>query len=320
MPPRPPPPAFLRAFSLLAGPALPRARPSCPRPAFRFFSSDAPPPAPAPPRVTVSHAPDGITTIAMAAKPVNALSAQVMAELRDAFAKLKYPEDGGAPGEGTTRGIVLTSALGPKVFSAGLDLPFLMGLQNNAADKAKLGEYLGLLKELVLAIRTAPVPTVAAVNGVAPAGGTMLMLLCDYRIAVDDDKITIGLSEVSVGITVPAFLAQLAEETMGPHRTDRHLQLGRLLTPNAALLHSLVDETCPDHDSLQDLARQRCLEYLAVPHRPRALTKRRSTDMFVAAVEDGHEDFVEGLWEDVTREGEGSFRDIVGKMMSRGKK
>lgn len=34
---------------------------------------------------------------------------------------------------------------------------------------------------------------------------------CDYRLAVDDDKITIGLSEAAVGLTVPAFVVQLCE-------------------------------------------------------------------------------------------------------------
>ena len=45
------------------------------------------------------------------------------------------------------------------------------------ADKAKFTEYIGHLRDVVLAIRMCPVPTIAAVNGVAPAGGTVLMLL-----------------------------------------------------------------------------------------------------------------------------------------------
>lgn len=107
---------------------------------------------------------------------------------------------------------------------------------------------------------------------------------------------------------------------MGPHRTDRHLQLGRLMTPNTALLLSMIDETVPDHASLVETARQRCLEYIAVPHHSRSRTKIRSAQSFIATMEEGHDELVEGLWEDIQRTGEGSFREVVTAMMSRGKK
>lgn len=145
----------------------------------------------------VSTDADGITTIAMAAKPVNALGLGLMGEMVAAFRALQTGIEGG------TQAVILTSEtkgasrlieasycfrnmllkqstpLGfiIAVFSAGLDLPFLLSLQDNAADKAKFTEYATMLKDLVLAIRTCPVPTVAAVNGAAPAGGTVLMLL-----------------------------------------------------------------------------------------------------------------------------------------------
>src|SRR6185295_2960432 len=49
-------------------------------------------------------------------------------------------------------------------------------------------------------------PIVAAVNGHAIAGGCVLALMCDWRIAVDDAAIRIGLNETQLGIGMPAIV------------------------------------------------------------------------------------------------------------------
>ena len=45
-----------------------------------------------------------------------------------------------------------------------------------------------------------PCPTVAAIHGFALGGGLELALACRYRIAADDDKASLGLPEVQLGI------------------------------------------------------------------------------------------------------------------------
>ena len=40
------------------------------------------------------------------------------------------------------------------------------------------------------------IPTVALIAGHAPAGGTMLATACDFRVMVNNPKLTIGLNEV----------------------------------------------------------------------------------------------------------------------------
>ncbi len=45
-----------------------------------------------------------------------------------------------------------------------------------------------------------PCPTVAAVHGFALGGGLELALACRYRIAVGDERLTLGLPEVQLGI------------------------------------------------------------------------------------------------------------------------
>src|SRR5919197_6067843 len=97
--------------------------------------------------------------------PVNALTSELLAALREAIQ--------GAVRDGV-RAIVLSGM--PGRFSAGLDVPLLLGLQAPAIEK--------LWHELYAVLQTiaaSPVPIVAAITGHAPAGGTVLGLFCDWR-------------------------------------------------------------------------------------------------------------------------------------------
>jgi 2-(1,2-epoxy-1,2-dihydrophenyl)acetyl-CoA isomerase len=102
---------------------------------------------------------------------LNSLNAAMHAEIRDALARL--------PGEGA-RVLVLTGA--GRGFCAGQDL----GERQVAPDggRADLGESIERnYKPLILALRSLPVPTVAAVNGVAAGAGASIALACDLVIA-----------------------------------------------------------------------------------------------------------------------------------------
>ena len=76
------------------------------------------------------------------------------------------------------RVIVITGT--GKAFCAGADLGML-GTQGEQLVKAG--------KDIALAIRNAPKPVLAAVNGAAAGGGANLELACDYRIASDQASI-----------------------------------------------------------------------------------------------------------------------------------
>ena len=85
-------------------------------------------------------------------------------------------------------------------FIAGADIREIESIttEDEARAKAKAGQdVLNQLDDL-------PFPTVAVINGVALGGGCELALACDYRIAYYDDKVQIGLPEVSLGI-LPGF-------------------------------------------------------------------------------------------------------------------
>src|SRR5262245_45372855 len=78
-------------------------------------------------------------------------------------------------------------------FSAGLNLKEVARL-----DERGLFDFLRLLERTMTALYLYEGPTVALVNGHAIAGGCVLTVCCDYRVAAAAPGIKIGLNEVAL--------------------------------------------------------------------------------------------------------------------------
>lgn len=100
----------------------------------------------------------------------NAFDPEMCADLLEALRMLAAADQ--------VRVIVITGA--GKAFCAGADLGVL-GTQGEQLVRAG--------KDIALAIRHAPKPVLAAVNGAAAGGGANLALACDYRLASDQASI-----------------------------------------------------------------------------------------------------------------------------------
>jgi enoyl-CoA hydratase len=152
------------------------------------------------------------------------------------------------------------------VFSAGLDLKEVATL-----DPLGMERFLLLLDDLVDALFGYPGPTVACVNGHAIAGGCVLVLCCDLRVAADDPRIRIGLNEVALGLEFPPKILALVRSRTPRRALERIVLEGGLHAPRSALELGLVDEVAADASRV---AREH-LERLAVHPRPvYAATKR----------------------------------------------
>ncbi|MQA95888.1 MAG: enoyl-CoA hydratase [Streptosporangiales bacterium] len=121
------------------------------------------------------------------------LNALTIAELRE-VARLLTAEP--------LRAAVFTGS-GPKAFSAGMHI---QSFRDMDVDSAR--ELISAVRDFVGAVRTAPYPTIAAVNGYCLGAAFELALACDVRISVRSAGF--GLPEVKVGIpsVVDASLLQ----------------------------------------------------------------------------------------------------------------
>ncbi len=170
-----------------------------------------------------------VRELRLARPPVNALSPELIAALAAAIAP---PAGAAAPAA-----LVLSGA--PGIFSAGLDLPRLMGV-----DRAGIAELWHAFYGLLRSLAASPLPVVAAITGHSPAGGAVLALYCDVRIMAAGE-FRIGLNEVRVGLPLPPVIFAAMRRQVGPRLAERMCVTGALVTPEEALRIGLVDELAP---------------------------------------------------------------------------
>jgi enoyl-CoA hydratase/carnithine racemase len=159
----------------------------------------------------------------------NALSWQVMTELRDAFE--------GAKADPTVHVVVLTGA-GDKAFCAGADLTGM------AADAgwAELHDARGELARLFRAMWELGKPIVARVRGYALAGGFGLCLACDLVVAADDAQF--GTPEIDVGLW-PYMITVPLMRSMPPKKALELMMTGRRVDANEAERIGFVTRVVP---------------------------------------------------------------------------
>lgn len=173
---------------------------------------------------------DGVAIVRMDDGKVNALSLAFMDELGT---RIGEALDTGQP-------VVLTG--NDRAFSAGLDLEEVPTL-----DEDGLRTLFGRFEHIVEPILKAPVPVVAALPGFAIAGGAIVSLSCDYRVAAPDAEI--GATELNVGIPFPPTDLDLFTERL-PTRTVRQTILDpRRTSGEEALQLGWIDEI--DDDPLE---------------------------------------------------------------------
>lgn len=215
---------------------------------------------------THDHGP--IRELRLARPPVNALDPALCLALRDALTQAA--QDG-------VGGVVLAG--GPKVFSAGLDVPHLLSLTDAAALRAAWDAFFAAAR----ALAAAPMPVVAALEGHAPAGGCVLALCCDYRVMAAGD-FRIGLNETQVGLVAPEGIQRLLRRVVGARQAERLLVGGLLLDSDDALRLGLVDALATsDEVSLQ--ARRWLETLLALPRAPMLQTRAIARADLIAALE-----------------------------------
>jgi 3-hydroxyacyl-CoA dehydrogenase/enoyl-CoA hydratase/3-hydroxybutyryl-CoA epimerase len=147
-------------------------------------------------------------------------------------------------------GVVITSA--KPTFFAGGDLQMLAKIQpENAAEVFRTLEE---VKRQLRTLETLGVPVVAAINGSALGGGLEIALACHHRIVADDNRIEIGVPEVTLGLLPGGGGVTRTVRMLGLQDALMKVLLqGPRMKPAHALSVGIVDEVVPA-DELLDAA------------------------------------------------------------------
>lgn len=142
------------------------------------------------------------------------------------------------------RCIVITGA--GRAFSSGEDL----GALAHSYEKGEVPDLGGTLLDrynpLIKAIRAAPKPVVAALNGAAAGAGASLALACDFRIASEKAKLVFAF--IKVGLVPDSGAVWFLTRMVGPARAWELIAAGDPVDAEQALALGLFSRIVPADD------------------------------------------------------------------------
>ncbi len=179
--------------------------------------------------IAIERREDGVDLVTLQRPPMNALSAELLAELAGIAEGLAKDPD--------LKAVVVTGS--DRVFAAGADIGQLLG------DSGLLPNF----RRAFDALATVPRPVIAAISGYALGGGLELALACDLRVASETARL--GVPEIDLGLFPAAGGTQRMARIIGPARTKELIWSGRHVRPDEALAIGLVDKVVPSGTHLE---------------------------------------------------------------------
>lgn len=166
-------------------------------------------------------------TIRMAHPGKNAVSSELLSWL------------GGEIEKAGSEPILLTGA--GDAFCAGLDLKEVAQL-----DASGMERFLRAFDRIVARLFDHPAPVVCAINGHAIAGGAVLALCCDWRVATKEPRARIGINEVALGACYPPVTMRVVLQRVAVEHRERIILGAGLVNTADALALGLIDELADD--------------------------------------------------------------------------
>ncbi|HVM28547.1 MAG TPA: enoyl-CoA hydratase/isomerase family protein [Mycobacteriales bacterium] len=190
---------------------------------------------------------DAVGTIRLDRPKMNAINAQLRAELQEAAVEARERDD--------VRAVVLYG--GERIFAAGADIAEMSSL--TYADMVAWGAG---LQEALRVVAKLPKPVVAAVTGYALGGGFELALAADFRVLGERAKV--GVPEISLGVMPGAGGTQRLPRLVGPARAKELVFTGRHVAADEAHALGIADRVVPDAD-VYEAARAMAAQFATGP-------------------------------------------------------
>lgn len=184
------------------------------------------------------RAEQGVATVTMTTNKVNAQNDDFIDDLNRAVDRLDS--------EFADCSVVLTGQ--GRCFSAGLDFERVFPLFARG-DAADVGRFFERYRNMNLRLFTYPRPTVAAINGHAFAGGLILALCCDYRVATLGTA-KLSLNEVPIGIPMPSAYVEIIRHAVGTPAAARATLFGETFDVGRARELGFVHECVAEEQLL----------------------------------------------------------------------
>jgi enoyl-CoA hydratase len=205
--------------------------------------------------VTLRNHDADVAVLTVDRPPANAMDVTLLRELLDAIEQVANDPP---------RALVLAGR--PGFFSAGADLKLIPGYGPEEQRR-----MVASINAMALGVYALPCPVVGAITGHAIAGGLVLSLCTDIRVASSTGRY--GLTEVKVGVAYPQAAIGVVAAELAPHAA-RVLALGNELIDAAECVRLGVFDEVVEPDLVPVRALELAAGLAAFPADVYARTKR----------------------------------------------
>lgn len=213
--------------------------------------------------------PDGVGVLTLQNPPLNLITLALTGQLIDAAAHVAA--------DPAVRALVVTGS-GTRAFCAGADIKEFADVRDDVVPRKLRRENAAMS-----AVAALPIPTIAALGGLALGGGSELALACDLRVI--DARATMGFPEIRLGVFPGSGGVFRLPRLIGVSRALDLLYTGRSVEADEALNLGLVNEVAP-HGTALERAIERAQGLAAGPALALSLIK---TGAYAAVTEDDEE-------------------------------
>jgi enoyl-CoA hydratase/carnithine racemase len=169
-------------------------------------------------------------------KALNALSPDLLEALEEALAELAT--------DAAIRAVVVTGA--GRAFCTGADLAFALDSISEGGSADALLAFIERAGAVLDRVALFPKPVIAAVNGLALAGGLELVLCCDLVVAAESARL--ADAHANYGLLPGAGGAVRLARRIGANRAKHLLFTGDLVPAGSLVEAGLVNAVVPDND------------------------------------------------------------------------
>ena len=160
----------------------------------------------------------------------NSLTAEFYTTMRDILNEVNEKP--------SPKGIIVTGS--GRFFSSGFNLPMFLSFKDV---KEVAGFFKTLEEPVLLELFMCKKPVIAALNGHTVAGGMIIAMACDYRMATPNPKARYGMSEIKIGLPLAVAQGEIVRFGMANDKNYRDLvYFGRMMDVTGAKDAGIVDE------------------------------------------------------------------------------
>jgi enoyl-CoA hydratase/carnithine racemase len=145
--------------------------------------------------------------------------------------------------------LVVTSSH-EKIFSNGIDVEWVMKMIE-AKDRKTVRDFYETLNLLLKRVLTFPMPTIAAINGHAFAGGAIFACCFDFRF-MRSDRGFLCFPEVNLGIPFWPGMVAIAQKSIPQYKLDEMYYMAKRLTAFECEEHHICTKAVPLENLMEE--------------------------------------------------------------------